>query len=84
MSSPTSTDPTPVTVRPKRSTAASNTYAAPPSASATCTTTSPDHCSTPAASDPEYTLFCDEPVIGAVFAITGFLGHEIGGRKHIY
>jgi uncharacterized protein DUF6131 len=23
-------------------------------------------------------------VIGAVFAIAGFLGHEIGGRKHIY
>ena len=23
-------------------------------------------------------------VIGAVFAISGFLGHEIGGRKHIF
>ena len=23
-------------------------------------------------------------VIGAVFAIAGFLGHEIGGRKHVY
>ena len=23
-------------------------------------------------------------VVGAVFAIAGFAGHEIGGRKHIY
>ncbi len=23
-------------------------------------------------------------VIGAVFLVAGFLGHEIGGRKHIY
>ena len=38
------------------STAASNTYAAPPSASATSPTTSPAACSRPAASDPDYTL----------------------------
>ena len=43
------------------STAASNTYAAPPSASATSPTTSPAACSRPAASDPDYTLKCDEP-----------------------
>ena len=23
-------------------------------------------------------------VIGAVFAIAGFAGHEIGGRKHVF
>ena len=28
------------------------------------TTTSPAACSTPAASDPDYTLFCDEPPMG--------------------
>ncbi len=44
------------------STAASNTSAAPPSASATSPTTSPAHYWTPAASGHEYTLFCDEPV----------------------
>jgi len=46
---------------PRPSTAAASISAAPPSASATSPTTSPDHCSTPAASDPDYTLFCDEP-----------------------
>src|SRR4029077_21281972 len=29
--------------------------------SATSPTTSPDHCSSPAASDPDYTLDCEEP-----------------------
>ncbi len=43
------------------STAASNTYAAPPLASATSPNTSPGHSWTPAASNPAYTLFCDEP-----------------------
>ena len=23
-------------------------------------------------------------LVGAVFAIAGFMGHEIGGRRHIY
>jgi hypothetical protein len=23
-------------------------------------------------------------VVGAIFAIAGFAGHEIGGRRHIY
>ncbi|HEY5473586.1 MAG TPA: hypothetical protein VIK32_10395, partial [Candidatus Limnocylindrales bacterium] len=41
--------------------AASNTYAAPPSASATSPTTSPAASSRPAASDTNYTLECDEP-----------------------
>ncbi len=41
-------------------TAASNTSEAPPSAS-TSPTTSPDHCWGPAASDPDYTLPCEEP-----------------------
>ncbi|MEL7668753.1 MAG: hypothetical protein AAGU73_11235, partial [Actinomycetota bacterium] len=39
----------------------SNTSAAPPSASATSPTTSPDLYSRPADSDPDYTLNCDEP-----------------------
>src|SRR5450755_3199975 len=30
--------------------------------SPTSPTTSPDHCSSPAASDPDYTLDCEEPV----------------------
>ena len=51
--------------RPRRSTAASNTSAAPPSASATSPTTSPDPCSRPADSDPDYTLDCEEPVLFA-------------------
>src|SRR5665647_1031154 len=46
------------------STAASSTYAAPPSASATSPTTSPDHSWRPADSDPNYTLDCEEPDIG--------------------
>src|SRR5665647_2989204 len=45
------------------STAASNTCAAPPSGSATSPTTSPDHSWRPAASDPNYTLDCEEPVM---------------------
>ena len=47
---------------PKRSTAGSNTYVAPPSVSATSPTTSHDHYSKPADSGPSYTLDCDEPV----------------------
>src|SRR5665648_95780 len=43
------------------STVDSSTCAAPPSASATSPTTSPAACSRPAASDPNYTLDCDEP-----------------------
>ena len=58
---PTSTGPAPATAPPRRSTADSNTSAAPPSASATSPTTSPAACSRPAASDPDYTLDCDEP-----------------------
>jgi len=57
---------------PRPSTAAASISAAPPSASATSPTTSPDHCSTPAASDPDYTLFCDEPIW--LFAIQGVAG----------
>ncbi|PWJ64233.1 transposase [Rathayibacter iranicus] len=47
--------------RPKRSTAASNTSAAPPWASATSPPTSPAACSKLASSDPDYTLNYDEP-----------------------
>ncbi len=43
---------------------ASNTYAAPPWASATSPTTSPDHYSRPAGSDQIYTLDCEEPLSG--------------------
>ena len=43
----------------------SNTPAAPPSGSATSPTTSPDHYSRPADSDPNYTLDCEEPVTGS-------------------
>src|SRR5690606_30135745 len=39
----------------------SNTSAAPPSASETSPTTSPDRCSKPEDSDHSYTLDCDEP-----------------------
>ena len=49
------------TAPPRRSTADSNTSAAPPSGSATSPTTSPDPYSRPAASDPDYTLDCEEP-----------------------
>ena len=38
-----------------------NSYAAVPSASATSPTTSPEACSRPAASDPDYTLIREEP-----------------------
>src|SRR5690606_17603061 len=47
------------------STAASSTCAAPPSDSATSPTTSPDHCSRPAASGTDYTLNCEEPLCDA-------------------
>jgi hypothetical protein len=40
----------------------SNIYAAPPSASATSPTTSPDHYSRQAGSEPNYTLESDEPL----------------------
>ena len=53
--------PAPPTARPRRSTAGSNTSAAPRSGSATSPTTSPDHYSRPAASDPDYTPVCEEP-----------------------
>lgn len=46
----------------KRSTADLNTSAAPHSASGPCPTTSPAVSSKPEASDPNYTLNCDEPV----------------------
>jgi hypothetical protein len=52
---PTSPGPAPATDPPKRSTAASNTSAAPPSDSATSPTTSPDPYSNPAHSDPDCT-----------------------------
>ena len=48
------------TGRPRRSTAASSTYAAPRSGSATSPTTSPGACSNPAASGLNYTLNCEE------------------------
>ena len=60
-SSPTSTTPTPPMALPKRSTAASNTYAAPPSDSETSPTTSPEHSLKQEASDPNYTLNYEEP-----------------------
>ena len=44
----------------------SNTSVAQPSASATSRTTSADHCSRPAASDPDYPPNCEEPVKTAV------------------
>ncbi len=59
---PTSTGHAPATDPPKPSTDASNTYEAQPSASATSPTTSPDACSKPEDSDPNYTLLCEEPV----------------------
>lgn len=61
---PTSIAQAPATVRPKRSTGDSNISAEAPSGSATSPTTSPDHCSSPAASDPDYTLDCEGPVTG--------------------
>jgi hypothetical protein len=57
---------------PRPSTAAWNTSAAPPSASATSPTTSPEACSRPAASDPDYTLHWDEPVIRALNRMLSF------------
>jgi transposase len=56
--------PAPPTGRPRRSTAASNTSAAQPSASATSPTTSPDRLRRPAGSDPDYTLDHEEPGSG--------------------
>jgi hypothetical protein len=49
------------TGRPRRSTAASNSSAAQPSAFATSPTTSPDRFWRPAGSDPDYTLDHEEP-----------------------
>src|ERR1022692_3714671 len=49
----------------ERSTADSNTSAAPPSGSATSPTTSPDHSWRPADSDPGYTLDHEEPLYAA-------------------
>ena len=54
--------PQPRVALPKPSTAASNTYAAPPSDSETSPTTSPDHSSKQEDSDPNYTLNYEEPV----------------------
>jgi hypothetical protein len=56
-----STGPAPATVRRRRSTAGSNTSAAPPSGFATSPTTSPEVSSRPEASDSCYILKCDEP-----------------------
>ena len=64
---PTSITPTPATAPPKLSTAASNTYAAPPSDSETSATTSPERSSRPADSNPNYTPNYEEPVNGAPF-----------------
>ena len=61
-SSPSSTTHAPATAPPKPSTASSNTSAAPPEASGTCITTPPEPSSTPAASDPLSTHFCEEPL----------------------
>ena len=58
---PTSITPTPATAPPKPSTAASNTYAAPPSDSETSPTTSPEHSSKPEDSNPNYTPNYEEP-----------------------
>ena len=52
---PTSTTPTPQAAPPKPSTAASNTYAAPPSGFETSPTTSPEHSSKQEDPDPNYT-----------------------------
>ena len=53
--------PAPQAALPKPSTAASNTYAAPPSDSATSPTTSPEHSSKPEDSDPNHTPNYEEP-----------------------
>ena len=58
----TSIIPTPATVLPKPSTAASNTYADPHSDSETSPTTSPEHSSKQEDSDPNYTPNYEEPV----------------------
>jgi len=57
----TSTTPTPATVPPKPSTAASNTYADPHSDSETSSTTSPEHSSKQEDSDRNYTPDYEEP-----------------------
>ena len=62
------------TARPRRSTDDSNTSAAPPSDSATSPTTSPDRCSRPADSDPDYTLDCEEPLKRQQWA--AIIGHR--------
>ena len=59
--SPTSTGQAPATARPRRSMADLSTSAAPRSAFATSPTTPPDHYSSPARSDPGYTLICEKP-----------------------
>ena len=53
--------PAPQAALPKPSTAASNTYAAPPSDSATSPTTSREHSSKPEDSDPNHTPTYEEP-----------------------
>jgi hypothetical protein len=62
------------TVPPRPSTDASSTCVAPPSASATSPTTSTDYCSRAAASDPSYTLDCEEPVFAL---LRPWLGHGV-------
>lgn len=62
---------------PRPPTAGSNTCGAPPSSFATSPTTSPDACSRPEASDPCYTVDCDEPGnFGAVAQWDPSLGEE--------
>ena len=77
-------------VLPKRSTAASNTYAAPPSDSVTSPTTSPAASSKPEDSDPNYTLNYEEPSNDSSESVALYKRdwlcekheefHEIGGR----
>lgn len=60
-----------------------HTCAAPPSASETSPTTSPEHSSRPEASDPSYTLDCEEPVKdGECGQVTpaGVIGVEVAAR----
>ena len=59
---PISTGPAPATAQQRPSMAASSTSVAPRWASATSPTTSSDPSSTPADSDPCYTVKCDEPL----------------------
>jgi hypothetical protein len=55
-----------------------DTSAARPSASATSPATPPAPCSTPASSDPRYTLICDEPVYQTLRDSLGGVAHGAG------